>query len=177
MGNMGIMSFISGEQGHMFKNEEGNRGTNVILGSREHKKLRFWFWETRKKWWNISGEQITSRGWPHYSIIHSTYLCCSSESGSWVTSVLLWLVSQSIPFHRNLMDRFGWRQLPSWDQARGREFRMIPGLCMKSLVRPSQRFWGTRDHAHFLSGNIGKHFKGTKLIFGNRERGNYENCF
>ena len=25
-------------------------------------------------------------------------------------------------------------------------------------------FWGTRDHAHFLSGNIGKYFKGTKLL-------------
>ena len=31
MGNRGIMSFISGEQGNMSKNEE-NRGTNVILG-------------------------------------------------------------------------------------------------------------------------------------------------
>ena len=40
-----------------------------------------------------------------------------------------------------------------------------------------QRFWGTTDHAHFLSGNIGKYFKGTKLIFGNREHENLENCF
>ena len=32
-------------------------------------------------------------------------------------------------------------------------------LCMKSLVRPSQRFWGTREYDHFLSGNSGKYFK------------------
>ena len=40
MGNRRIMSFISGEQGSMSKNE-GNRGTNVSLESREHRKLRF----------------------------------------------------------------------------------------------------------------------------------------
>ena len=38
MGNRGIMSFISEE--HKSKNE-GNMGTNVILGTREHRKLRF----------------------------------------------------------------------------------------------------------------------------------------
>ena len=41
------------------------------------------------------------------------------------------------------------------------------------LFRPSQRFWRTRDHSHFLSRNIGKYlwwqFMVTKLIFGNRE--------
>ena len=36
----------------------------------------------------------------------------SSESGSPVKSILLWLVNQIIPVHRNLMDLFGWRQLP-----------------------------------------------------------------
>ena len=40
MGNREIMSFISGK--HKSKNE-GNRGTNVILGSREHRILRFDF--------------------------------------------------------------------------------------------------------------------------------------
>ena len=35
-------------------------------------------------------------------------------------------------------------------------------LCMKSVVRPSQRFWGKREHAYFLSGNIGKCFKVTR---------------
>ena len=38
LGNIGIMSFISGE--HMSRNE-GNRETNVVLGRREHRKLRF----------------------------------------------------------------------------------------------------------------------------------------
>ena len=37
MGNRGIMSFISGE--YKSKNER-KRGTNVILGSGEHRKLR-----------------------------------------------------------------------------------------------------------------------------------------
>ena len=40
---------------------------------------------------------------------------------------------------------------------------------MKSLVRPSQGFWGTKDHAHFLSANIEKYFKGTReqnIFFG-----------
>ena len=37
MGNRGIISLISGE--HISKNE-GNRGTKVIFGSREHRKLR-----------------------------------------------------------------------------------------------------------------------------------------
>ena len=37
-------------------------------------------------------------------------VCSSSESGSPVKSILLWLVNQIIPVHRNLMDLFGWRQ-------------------------------------------------------------------
>ena len=36
-----------------------------------------------------------------YSNINCTYLCTSSESGSPVTSILLWLVNQIIPVHRN----------------------------------------------------------------------------
>ena len=63
-------------------------------------------------------------------------------------------------------------------------------LCMKSVVRPSQRFWGKKEHAHFLSGNTGKCFKvpreqdyflGTwhmkilKIAF--REQGNMANYF
>ena len=40
MGNRGIMSFISGETGEFKSKNEGNRGTNVILGSKEH-KIRF----------------------------------------------------------------------------------------------------------------------------------------
>ena len=39
LGNRG-MSFISGEQKNTSKNE-GNRRTKVILGSRDHRKLRF----------------------------------------------------------------------------------------------------------------------------------------
>ena len=39
-GRMDRMSFISGEQENTSKNE-GNRRTNVISGSREHRKLRF----------------------------------------------------------------------------------------------------------------------------------------
>ena len=51
MGNRGIMLFISGE----YKSDnERNRGTNVILGSREHRKYDFgeqgkmlkYFWGT-----------------------------------------------------------------------------------------------------------------------------------
>ena len=44
MGNREIMSFISGEQwttSKKKKKNEGNGGTNVILGSREHRNLRF----------------------------------------------------------------------------------------------------------------------------------------
>ena len=39
-------------------------------------------------------------------------VCSTSESGSPVKSILLWLVNQIIPVHRNLMDLFGWRQWP-----------------------------------------------------------------
>ena len=41
MGNRGIMSFISGEQWTTSKKNEGNGGTKIILGSREHRNLRF----------------------------------------------------------------------------------------------------------------------------------------
>ena len=53
MENRGIMPVISGGGGgggageHKSKNK-GIRGTNAILGSREHRKLRFWFWGTRE---------------------------------------------------------------------------------------------------------------------------------
>ena len=47
-----------------------------------------------------------------YSIIHCTYLCSTSEGGNGLTSVFLWLVSQSSSFHRDIMEFFGWRQLP-----------------------------------------------------------------
>ena len=61
-------------------------------------------------------------------------------------------------------------------------------LCMKSLVRPSQRVLGRKEHAHFLSGNIGKYFKVTReqdYFLGNmdilkiafREQGNMANYF
>ena len=63
-----------------------------------------------------------------------------------------------------------------WGHASGQRFLGYV-LCMKSLVRPSQRFWGIREHAHFLSGNIGKYFKVTRLILGIREHANFENCF
>ena len=40
-----VIYFRGGE--HKSKNE-GNRGANVILGSREHRKLKSWFWGTRE---------------------------------------------------------------------------------------------------------------------------------
>ena len=42
LGEQGTRAFISGEQqgNKMFKNE-GNRGTNAILGNREHRKSIF----------------------------------------------------------------------------------------------------------------------------------------
>ena len=42
------MSFISREQRNTSKNEE-NRGTKVIFGNREHRKLRFGFGGTMEK--------------------------------------------------------------------------------------------------------------------------------
>ena len=45
--------YVRGTGEHKSKNE-GNRRTKVILGSREHRKLRFCFGGTMK---NISGEQ------------------------------------------------------------------------------------------------------------------------
>ena len=45
MGNMGIMSFISGEQGDISLKMKGTgeRGTNLILGNREHRKRKLRF--------------------------------------------------------------------------------------------------------------------------------------
>ena len=48
----------------------------------------------------------------YYSIIHSIYLYSSLEGVSWVTSILLGLVSQIIQFFRKLMDLFDWKQQP-----------------------------------------------------------------
>ena len=39
-GNRGTRVFISGEQGNKGKKNEGNRGTEAILGNREHGKSR-----------------------------------------------------------------------------------------------------------------------------------------
>ena len=44
-GNNVIYFRVTGE--HMSKNER-NRGTKVIFGSREHRKIRFWFWGTKE---------------------------------------------------------------------------------------------------------------------------------
>ena len=53
-GEQGKRVFTSGEQRSNF---EGNRGTNIILGNREHKKTNFRFWGNRGTSQFISGEQ------------------------------------------------------------------------------------------------------------------------
>ena len=58
MGNRGIMSFISGE--HKSKNE-GNRGTNVIVGSREQ-KIKILILRTVSR---ENAEIFQGRGIPH----------------------------------------------------------------------------------------------------------------
>ena len=71
----------------------------------------------KKKWKTLSAETFFS---PPVEIIPDRLfqyqlhlpVCTSSESESPVKSIFLWLVNQIIPVHRNLMDLFGWRQLP-----------------------------------------------------------------
>ena len=65
-----------------------------------------------------------------------------------------------------------------WIHAIGRELRMIPRLrTMYKVSGPFLVFWGAGEHVHLFSGNNGKYFKATKLIFGNRGHGNFENHF
>ena len=54
--------YFRGTGEHMSKNER-NRGTKVIFGSREHWKIRFWFWGTRENAEIFQGNKGT--GTPH----------------------------------------------------------------------------------------------------------------
>ena len=60
LGNRGMRAYFSGEQ--RSKNE-GNRGTKAILGNREHRKSRFWFWGTGDKGHLFQGNK--GIGTPH----------------------------------------------------------------------------------------------------------------
>ena len=48
MGEQGNNVIYFRGTGETKSKNEGNRGTNVILGSSEYTKLRFWFWGTRE---------------------------------------------------------------------------------------------------------------------------------
>ena len=72
---------------------EGNRGTNVILGSREHSKLRFWFWGTRENAEIFQGNKeevpLPSLGGPQSSL--GTFWIATdavSSCGQWKLIVL-----------------------------------------------------------------------------------------
>ena len=54
IGEKGIYFMETGEQRPNF---EGNRGTRIILGNREHKKTKFQFWGNRGTSQFISGDQ------------------------------------------------------------------------------------------------------------------------
>ena len=75
--------YFRGTGQHKSKNE-GNRGINVILGSRKHKQLRFSFWGTRENAEIFQGNKgigtTPTLGGPHlclslYSTV-STDICC-----------------------------------------------------------------------------------------------------
>ena len=118
MGNRGIMSFISGE--HKPKNE-GNRETNVILGGREHRKLRFGEHGKMLKYFKRVREQVPQPppSHPHWE---GLYYVSPSERCIVVVTVLclpvrlrqitvLWTTPTVTSWHKTKCCKDDWRQM------------------------------------------------------------------
>ena len=96
-GEHGDEGIFSGEQ--RSKNE-GNRGTKAILGNREHRKSRFWFWGTGDKGHLFQGNKGTGTPPPPkasspcdvHGHTHTAVLCIlcvfsTRESQEYITSI------------------------------------------------------------------------------------------
>ena len=70
LGNRGTRAYFQGNKGPKMR---GNRGTKAILGNREHRKSRFWFWGTGDKGHLFQGNKGT--GTPPPPRLHHHAMC------------------------------------------------------------------------------------------------------